>query len=89
MVRPCLLGANVAPFVTQILDSFEVIMSEIGQIKVTLFAHVNKALGTMGRHFTAPVPLAKSCTLGCLTKLFLVTYQEFRQIYFLYRKQIL
>ena len=42
-LRPRLHGANIAPIIAQILDSYEVTLSEIAQIKVTLFAHVNKA----------------------------------------------
>ena len=42
-LRLRLHGADIAPFVAQILDSYEVTQSKIAQIKVTLFAHVNKA----------------------------------------------
>ena len=45
MLRPRLHGASIAPFIAQILDSYEVTQSKIAQIKVILFAHVNKALG--------------------------------------------
>ena len=43
-VRPRLHGANIALFIAQILESYEVTQSKIAQIKVTLFALVNKAL---------------------------------------------
>ena len=39
----CMILFRIAPFIAQILDSYEVTPSKIAQIKVILFAYVNKA----------------------------------------------
>ena len=42
-----ILASLFASFIAQILDSYEVTLSEFAQINVALFAHVNKALTAM------------------------------------------
>ena len=42
VLTPRLNEENIAPFIAQFLVSYEVTQSEISQLKVTIFAHVNK-----------------------------------------------
>ena len=43
-LRLCLHGANIVPFIAQILVSYEITLTEFAQSTVNLFVHVNKAL---------------------------------------------
>ena len=55
-------------FFAQILDSFEVTLSKIAQIKVTFFAHINKAFSffswILGSASRAKFPVSLSNHIG-------------------------